>query len=522
MPTAEELTINTNATAMQMAEEIFGPGVTVVDADYDGDNRAAGIWTGGDNIAPGLTPSDTGVILSTGRVRDITNRSGDPNQNSNTSTNTRGDNNNPDLNALAGANTYDASILDVDFIPDTDLISMQFTFASEEYPEYVGSIFNDVVGVWINGEFVESPIFEVTQISNLNADANETLYVDNTGDAYNTEMDGFTVTLRVLIPVNAGEVNSIRIAIADVGDSSYDSAVLIAGDSLQGEFIAFDDQATVFEGQTAVVDVLANDMAGVMMITQVNGQDITVGGSITLNSGHVVTLLPDGNLSVVPPGSQTGLTGPEEINFTYTAVDADGITDTAFVTITAIPCFARGTMILTPQGERPVEALRVGDLVETRDHGPQPLRWIGSRRVAAEGRFAPVVIEAGTFGHHRRLCVSPQHRVLLTHSMAELLFGEEQVLVAAKDLVNGCSVRIEPGGEVEYFHLLFDQHQIVWSDGLETESFYPGPQTLPGFDAGVQAELVALFPEMDPQTGQGYGRSARPQIKGFEARALFG
>jgi hypothetical protein len=74
---------------------------------------------------------------------------------------------------LAGTNTYDASILEVTFIPDTAYISMQFTFASEEYPEYVGSIFNVAVGIWINGVEVSGPVFDVAQINSVNQDANE-------------------------------------------------------------------------------------------------------------------------------------------------------------------------------------------------------------------------------------------------------------------------------------------------------------------------------------------------------------
>ncbi|MBF9051116.1 2,3,4,5-tetrahydropyridine-2,6-carboxylate N-succinyltransferase [Roseobacter sp. HKCCD9010] len=524
MATADELTIRTNASAMQMAEAIFGGNITIVDADYDGDRNSSGIWSNGDSISGGLTPSDSGLVLSTGRVRDITrDGGGDPNTRTNTSTNTRGDNNRSDFNSVAGGRTYDASVMEVDFIPDTDILSMQFTFASEEYPEFTGSLYNDVVAVWINGQLVTSPIFEVTQINSVNQTENETLFVDNTGDDYNTEMDGFTVTLRLLIPVNEGEVNTIKFGIADVGDSNYDSALLIAGNSIQGEYIAGDDAQTVFETQTAIVDVLANDGdgVGVAIVTHINGQEVLPGESVDLSSGHVITLQPDGTLAVAPPADLVGLTDPDVVNFSYTSENADGISDTAFVTITTIPCFVRGTKILTDRGDVLVEDLRVGDMVVTRDHGVQPIRWIGSREVAAEGRFAPVVIEAGTFGRHGTLRLSPQHRVMMTHHMAELLFGEDEVLVAAKDLVNDCSVRIEEGGNVEYFHLLFDAHEVIWSNGLLTESFLPGPQTLPGLDDGIRSELLALFPEIDPETGLGYGASALPSLRGYEARALF-
>ncbi|MEM8878953.1 MAG: choice-of-anchor L domain-containing protein, partial [Pseudomonadota bacterium] len=400
MEPTDELDIDTGATATEMWQTILGPGVNLINgtANYDGDNRSSGIWTDGDDTANQLTPSDTGVILSTGRVIDVTNSAGQQNVRTNTTTNTSGDNNDADFNAAAGRATFDAAFLEADFTTTESFLSIQFTFASEEYPEFVGSIYNDLVGIWINGTYVTSPIFDNTQINDLNENENETLYIDNTGDTFNTEMDGFTVTLSVLIPVNPNQTNSIKIGIADVGDSSYDSAVLIAANSVQGVFLADDDAVTVLEGQTANIDVLANDDApGLAFVTHINGVEVMPGDSVTLVSGHVITLNGDGTLSALPPPSQTGLTGPESVNFSYTADNGAGISDTAFVTVTAIPCFAAGTLIQTAGGEVPIDLLVPGDLVETRDSGPQPIRWIGRRTVAAEGKFAPIVIEPGTF-----------------------------------------------------------------------------------------------------------------------------
>ena len=520
--TASELPINTGASATQMAETIFGDGVEVFSASYSGDSRSSGIWSDGDSVSPDATPADSGVILSTGRVRDFTNNGGDPNRYTNTSTNTSGVNNDSGLNAIAGTRTYDGAILDVDFIPDGDQITMQFTFASEEYPEYVGSVFNDAVGIWVNGAEVASPVFDSAQINNVNSASNETLYVDNSDDHANTEMDGYTVTLSVTMTVNPDEENNIRLGIADAGDSLYDSAILIAADSVQASVLAVDDEETVLEGQTAVVDVTANDdSAGTMVVTQINGQDIATGDTATLNNGFEVTLQADGSLAVAPPAGYGGLTDPESFDFSYTAEETgSGISDTAFVTITSIPCFAAGTRILTARGTRLIETLAIGDLVETRDNGLQPIRWIGRRRVRAKGRFAPVVIEAGAMGAHDRLVLSPQHRVLVQHPMAEILFGADEVLVAAKDLVNDRSIRIRASGEIEYFHLLFDEHQILWSEGLPTESFHPGPVTLGGFEDAVRGEILDLFPEIDPDTGAGYSAAARPSLRGFEAAAL--
>lgn len=528
MATGEELPINENATAFQMASTLFGSGVSVNSATYTGWSQSSGIYTNGDAVAPGVTPSDTGVILSTGRASDITQSSGDPNRLGNTSTNTSGPSNDPDFNAVAGFyGTRDASFLEVNFTPTTDVLTMQFTFASEEYPEYTGSVFNDIFGVWVNGALVTSPVVNVTQINSVNQGANATLFNDNTGDDFNTEMDGFTVTLTLVMAVNINQPNTIKFGIADVADSSYDSNVLIAAGSIQGEFVAESDTLTHFEGVTSVLDVLANDptSGGIAFITHINGVEVNPGGSVTLSDGTIVTLLASGELQIDPPATQSGLTSDETIHFTYTADNGSGITDTAFVTVTAIPCFVRGTLILTDRGETAVEDLVAGDRIATRDNGLQQVRWIGSRKVPARGRFAPIAIEAGTFGMHRRLVVSPQHRVMLTHWMAELMFGEDEVLVAAKDLVNDCSVRVLPeaefdNGEVEYFHVLFDQHQIIFSDGLATESFLPGPTVMNDLDAEVQEEVLALFPEIDPDTKSGYGPAARLPLRAFEARAM--
>lgn len=523
MVAASELPISTNASAMDMAQTIFGDGVTVVSASYSGDNRSSGIYTNGDSVSAEVTPSDTGVMLSTGRLTGFTNRSGDPNRSSSTSSNTSGVNNDSDFNALAGTNTYDASILDVDFIPDNAVMSLQFVFSSEEYPEYAGSIFNDLVGVWVNGQPVQVEIGNGnTAVGNVNASSNESLYVDNTGDLYNTEMDGFTATMVLTMPVIPGQVNSIRIGIADVMDSSYDSTLLIAENSAQTVLIASNDTVNVAPGGSNTVDVLANDSgpgSATLTVTHINGIEVSAGDSVTLTTGQIITLNANGTLGVQADADL------ETVNFSYTVAAGNGssaVTDSAYVTINSIPCFVAGTLIATPNGEVPVETLRAGDLVLTHDNGPQPLRWIGRRTVTAEGTFAPIRISPNTFGQHRELLVSPLHRVLIRDALAELLFGETEVLVAAKDLVNDLTVRPVEGGKVDYVHILFDEHQVVFSEGLATESFLPGPQSTKSFEREIIAEICALFPDLDPTTGNGYSAAARRTLRGFEARLLLG
>ena len=520
MVRARELPIDEGASAIEMAETIFGDGVTVVGASYSGDSNSSGVYSNGDRLMPGVAPGDSGVILSTGDVDDITNSRGSSNQTSNRSTNTSGETDNPDFNAAAGARTYDAAYLDVDLIPDGDYLTFDFVFLSEEFPEYETGVYQDFVGVWINGELIPLGVGDGDiDPNNLNSGANANLYVDNSDSDYNTEMDGFTVTMSVIIPVTAGEVNSIRIGIADVSDANYDSTIMIAAGSGQTRLIAMDDTAQVAPGETTTIDVLGNDInasTGALIVTEINGIAVSPGDSVTLTTGQVITLNPDGTLSA------TGDADEEIINFTYTMENAAGDSDTGFITLSQVPCFVAGTVIDTALGPRLVEQLQPGDRIRTADNGYQPLRWIGRRTVRAVGAHAPIEIAANTFGTHLRLQVSPLHRILVEDGRVDLMFGEGAVLVSAKDLVNDDTVRPVEGGSVTYVHLLFDAHEIVYSNGLASESFLPGPMSTSIFEAEVLAEICSLFPALDPRTGAGYGPAARRILKAHEARSLKG
>ena len=520
MAKASELPIETmreGTTARMLADSIFGNGVTVNSATYSGDIDSVGTYSNADTLMPGVAPGDSGIIMSTGNAEDITNSRGQPNKSDATSTNTSGVNNDPLLNLAAGTRTYDASILDVNFTPDTDLMTMQFVFSSDEYPEFQNSIYQDFFGVWINGQEVQLAVGDGDMDpGNINSTNNLNMFVDNTGGDYNTEMDGFTITMTLTMKVIPNVPNTMRIAIADVSDTGYDSNLMIAANSVQSSLIAVTDDVSIYPDGTKVIDVLGNDVASdssVLSITHINGQPAAVGAQVQLPTGQIVTLNSDGTLSVEGDGDV------EDFNFTYTVTDGTD-TDVGMVSATSVPCFVAGTLIATPDGERAAETLMPGDLVLTQDDGPQPLRWIGSRTVAATGKFAPIHIRAGTFGTHRDLLVSPLHRVLIRDSLAEILFGEAEVLVAARDLVNDRSVTRREGGQVEYVHLMFDRHQVVFSEGLGTESFLPGPQTNDSFEPEIVDEICALFPEIDRETGIGYSPTARPALKQYEAEIL--
>lgn len=185
---------------------------------------------------------------------------------------------------------------------------------------------------------------------------------------------------------------------------------------------------------------------------------------------------------------------------------------------TGVVCFTRGTLIITARGEKPIESLAPGDLVLTMDHGYQPIRWIGSTTVAGKGRFAPIQIAAGALGNRRALAVSPQHRMMLSGWQAELLFDEPEVLVAAKLLVNDRTIRVMERDSVEYFHMLFDAHEIVFAEGCPSESFHPGHVGWGALAEAARQEILTLFPQLADLDFALYGPSARRSLSAAEAR----
>lgn len=181
-------------------------------------------------------------------------------------------------------------------------------------------------------------------------------------------------------------------------------------------------------------------------------------------------------------------------------------------------CFAAGTLIDTPDGPRPIEDIAVGDLVDTLHDGPQPVRWQASRTWPARGKYAPVVFAPGTIGNTRALRLSQQHRVLVRGWRAELYFGSDAVLIPACRFVNGRDVCIAEGGMVQYHHLLFDRHQIVLSEGAETESFHPGAVGVTGLPDEARDELFDLIPQA--RGLEVFGVTAATVLRGPEVQVM--
>lgn len=191
-------------------------------------------------------------------------------------------------------------------------------------------------------------------------------------------------------------------------------------------------------------------------------------------------------------------TGGSSGNWDYIEV---GIDSSTFDVV----CFARGTQIETPNGPVPIESLQAGDFTQTLDGPAQEIRWIGSRKFGAahlahRTALRPVKISAGTMGHglpNRDLLVSQQHRMLVSSKVAERMLGVRDVLIAALKLTEMPGIYTDTSvTEVEYFHLLFDKHEVIFANGLPSESLFTGPEALKALSPEGRAEIRQIFPEL--------------------------
>jgi len=303
MATATELPINTSATALDMADEIFGTGMVVNSATYSGGAASSGSYFNGDTVSPFAAPGDTGIILSTGNAVDFTNSDGTAriNQSGGTSTNPVGGiDGDADFNALATVSVGDG----------------------------------------------------MASISNINNGETQNIFNDKLADQFNTEMDGFTLTHTFTAPITPGAINTLKFGVTDVGDSGYDTNLLIAGGSFQSTIIAHDDTIIFGANDTKILDVLDNDSStgGAFTVTHINAQAIVASdpanNSITMATGQIITLLPDGTFPI------QGDADFETVYFNYLIEDAAGNTDRALVEVVQIPCFASGTTVETTEAPR--------------------------------------------------------------------------------------------------------------------------------------------------------------------------
>jgi len=193
-----------------------------------------------------------------------------------------------------------------------------------------------------------------------------------------------------------------------------------------------------------------------------------------------------------------------------------------------VPCFTPDSLIATPKGEGPIRKLQQGDKIITRDNGVQEIRWIGKKRLnwkelAANQHLRPILIQKGALGNdlpERDMQVSPNHRLMVTNDKTALLFEDNEVFAAAKHMVNNRGIQsIEPLGTT-YLHIMFDNHEVVLSDGIWTESFQPGDHALKAVGNAQRNEIFELFPALSTAEGISQYKAARKTLEEDEIRLL--
>lgn len=183
----------------------------------------------------------------------------------------------------------------------------------------------------------------------------------------------------------------------------------------------------------------------------------------------------------------------------YTLIGIDR--DKAIQKFAELSCvsFARDTRITLASGaQKAVQDLKAGDQVMTRYDGVQPIRWIGQSTVRATGEFAPVRIKAGALHNSNDLIVSPDHRLFIYQRSDAIGAGRAEVLVRARHLINGTTVVQQDGGFIEYFQLLFDQHQIIYAEGIAAETLIMDPCTRAALPADLNNALPCAVHEHRP------------------------
>ena len=152
-------------------------------------------------------------------------------------------------------------------------------------------------------------------------------------------------------------------------------------------------------------------------------------------------------------------------------------------------------MITLPSGlQRPIDKLKTGEKVLTRDHGGQEIRWIGKATMRARGAFAPVVISAGTLGNLGDLAVSPHHRVFVYQQGDDRLGDTAALFIQAKHLIDGNRVTRREGGFVDYYFLIFDRHEVIYAEGIPSESLMINDATISNLPPEIARAVDAHLP----------------------------
>ena len=290
---------------------------------------------------------------------------------------------------------------------------------------------------------------------------------------------------------------------ANFGDAIGFAEELVLDDIYALSAVAERKQLTIHSGMGRQFEIAPTSKVG------------TPGATLHLDS-CVTLMTSDGQTTEVIVLVEVDDTGNVEDTYIFPLAHLDPDLDYVLVGINqenarrkfaqvACVSFTRGTRITMVSGaQTPIEDLRVGDRVLTRDDGPQEIRWIGQTTVRAAGDFSPIVIHKGALNNVNDLVVSPDHRLFIYQRTDTLGAGRSEVLVKARHLVNGTTVTRQKGGFVDYFQLLFDDHQIIYAEGIAAESMLVDTRTQPVLPKDIGAKITQSTPGSNRRVHAGF------------------
>ena len=293
----------------------------------------------------------------------------------------------------------------------------------------------------------------------------------------------------------------------DVRGNNGSDDITISGSTVGGQVNAGNNADTVTVEGSTIDDIRLGGGNDVLNFHSTSVGSVVRGGggtdTLNLPAGTVITDNNFGTITVVAGTSYSLSAG------SFTLPSGITVNYTSFNNGTGFPCFTRDTRILTQRGAVPVQDLHPGDLIPTRDNGLQPIRWIGRKRfdavdLRANPKRLPVRILAGTLGEglpSRDLLVSRQHRMLVNSKIALRMFNSSEVLIPAIKLIELPGIFVDESvSEIEYFHLLFDRHEVIFAEDTPTESLFTGPEALKSLGDAARREIFDIFPELENMT----------------------
>ena len=341
--------------------------------------------------------------------------------------------------------------------------------------------------------------------------------LDLTGQA--DVVDASSDSAGVAIDAGAGD-DTVTFGAGDdsiTSGSGYDNLILTASggaDTISDFDLGDDDANGYYNDQLDVSDLIG----GTGPAGAIRAWDVTVTDD---GSGNALLSFPNGEQLVLEG------VAPGQIN-TAPQMFAAGI-----------PCFTPEVLIATARGAVPAGQIQVGDLLQTADNGFQPVIWTGHRRLSAEDLRArphlrPYCVQpGGVLSPERPMLLSPQHRLLAGRRFQAAGAAQGESFISAKllaDLDPSCR-QTAAGSGVTYVHLMTKQHEVIFAEGVATETFWPGPEAVLGLSRAEKRELFDLFPELVAVHGlvgdhgrahvtQVYGGLARKALKRRDLREL--